>query len=313
MHNTNYYCSTDYSGTHIIILSQCVYVCVHGVYAVVRYRTRRRQRATILCHRSNAFAVRFYFTILFHNRLFRTRVDVFGAADVLGAFRNYRDVSTNANESVTDDGERRCSGLRDNPRGDRTCALFLNIFVVVSFQSVALGKRLLPPEATETRPRGRGDRFGRGDQMDGTLVAAGRGRHQGGADHQDHGTCVFFDEPPRRWRRVFFFFLLRLGIDFFHTTPQEARNERVLTALNIDQALDARDAFAKALYSSLFTWLVARINHIVYKGTKKTTAISILDIFGFEDFKVTDDRRPGVTTKIHLGYVLPYPPTPFLG
>lgn len=60
----------------------------------------------------------------------------------------------------------------------------------------------------------------------------------------------------------------------------------MLTALNIDQALDARDAFAKALYSSLFTWLVARINHIVYKGTKKTTAISILDIFGFEDFKV---------------------------
>lgn len=70
---------------------------------------------------------------------------------------------------------------------------------------------------------------------------------------------------------------------------KEARNERVLTALNIDQALDARDAFAKALYSSLFTWLVARINHIVYKGTKKTTAISILDIFGFEDFKVREN------------------------
>lgn len=67
---------------------------------------------------------------------------------------------------------------------------------------------------------------------------------------------------------------------------QEARNERLLTALTIDQALDARDAFAKALYSSLFAWLVARINHIVYKGTKRTTSISILDIFGFEDFKV---------------------------
>ncbi|OXU27998.1 hypothetical protein TSAR_007655 [Trichomalopsis sarcophagae] len=64
----------------------------------------------------------------------------------------------------------------------------------------------------------------------------------------------------------------------------EARNERVLTALNIDQALDARDAFAKALYSSLFSWLVARVNHIVYKGTKQTAAISILDIFGFENF-----------------------------
>jgi myosin XV len=65
---------------------------------------------------------------------------------------------------------------------------------------------------------------------------------------------------------------------------QEARNERVFTALNIDQALDARDAFAKALYSSLFSWLVARVNHIVYKGTKQTAAISILDIFGFETF-----------------------------
>lgn len=80
--------------------------------------------------------------------------------------------------------------------------------------------------------------------------------------------------------------VFNLLINFFVFYPQEARNERVLTALNIDQALDARDAFAKALYSSLFTWLVARINHIVYKGTKKTTAISILDIFGFEDFKV---------------------------
>ncbi|XP_011310328.1 unconventional myosin-XV [Fopius arisanus] len=68
------------------------------------------------------------------------------------------------------------------------------------------------------------------------------------------------------------------------TKTTEARNEKVLTALNIDQALDARDAFAKALYSSLFSWLVARVNHIVYKGTKHTSAISILDIFGFENF-----------------------------
>ncbi|XP_029046871.1 unconventional myosin-XV isoform X2 [Osmia bicornis bicornis] len=68
------------------------------------------------------------------------------------------------------------------------------------------------------------------------------------------------------------------------TKTTEARNERVFTALNIDQALDARDAFAKALYNSLFSWLVARVNHIVYKGTKQTAAISILDIFGFENF-----------------------------
>uniref|UniRef100_A0A8D9AYW5 Unconventional myosin-XV n=1 Tax=Cacopsylla melanoneura TaxID=428564 RepID=A0A8D9AYW5_9HEMI len=83
--------------------------------------------------------------------------------------------------------------------------------------------------------------------------------------------------------------LLKLEVDGIKqaltTKTTEARNERLLTALTIDQALDTRDAFAKALYSSLFAWLVARINHIVYKGTKKTAAISILDIFGFEDFK----------------------------
>ncbi|XP_037094410.1 unconventional myosin-XV-like isoform X2 [Pollicipes pollicipes] len=68
------------------------------------------------------------------------------------------------------------------------------------------------------------------------------------------------------------------------TKTTEARNERVVTPLNIDQALDARDAISKVLYSSLFSWLVRRINQIVYKGSRKMS-ISILDIFGFEDFK----------------------------
>lgn len=64
----------------------------------------------------------------------------------------------------------------------------------------------------------------------------------------------------------------------------EARNERMMTPLNIDQALDARDAMAKALYSCLFSWLVQRINSMVYKGHKRRT-LALLDIFGFEDFK----------------------------
>ncbi|KAF4520564.1 hypothetical protein B566_EDAN011117 [Ephemera danica] len=82
--------------------------------------------------------------------------------------------------------------------------------------------------------------------------------------------------------------LLQLSVDGIKRSitmkTTEARNERLLTPLSIDQALDARDAFAKALYSALFSWLVARINQIVCKGGKRT-AISILDIFGFEDFK----------------------------
>uniref|UniRef100_W4VR33 Putative myosin class ii heavy chain n=1 Tax=Corethrella appendiculata TaxID=1370023 RepID=W4VR33_9DIPT len=64
----------------------------------------------------------------------------------------------------------------------------------------------------------------------------------------------------------------------------ETRAERLYTPLSIDQALDARDAFAKALYSGLFNWLVLRINSIVHKGgTHDAHRISILDIFGFED------------------------------
>ena len=103
---------------------------------------------------------------------------------------------------------------------------------------------------------------------------------------------------------------------------QEARNEKLHTPLNIDQALDARDAIAKALYrykktsleweiswfqprydrllftdrnqrrlcvlySSLFGWLVNRVNSIVNKG-ERPMSINILDIFGFEDFPVRD-------------------------
>ena len=78
--------------------------------------------------------------------------------------------------------------------------------------------------------------------------------------------------------------------------------ETVTTPLNIDQALDARDAIAKALYTSLFTWMVARLNKIcspsnkpggggrggkpgkAYKNSQHRNIISMVDLFGFEDF-----------------------------
>lgn len=64
----------------------------------------------------------------------------------------------------------------------------------------------------------------------------------------------------------------------------EARGERVQSPLGIDQALDARDAFAKALYSALFNWLVTRVNSIVQRGgLHDASRICLLDIFGFED------------------------------
>lgn len=78
----------------------------------------------------------------------------------------------------------------------------------------------------------------------------------------------------------------------------EMRHDSVKVPLNIDQALDARDAISKALYSSLFTWLVTRVNKICSgKASRrggggghhksafmKRSAIAILDLFGFEDF-----------------------------
>ncbi|XP_048519861.1 unconventional myosin-XV [Dendroctonus ponderosae] len=64
----------------------------------------------------------------------------------------------------------------------------------------------------------------------------------------------------------------------------EARAERVFSPLSIDQALDARDAFAKALYAALFNWLVSRVNSIIQRGGLQDAArISLLDIFGFEN------------------------------
>lgn len=70
------------------------------------------------------------------------------------------------------------------------------------------------------------------------------------------------------------------------TRLTETRNELLYSPLTIDQALDARDAFAKALYSGLFNWLVSKINSIIHKGgTHDAHRMSVLDIFGFESLE----------------------------
>ena len=65
------------------------------------------------------------------------------------------------------------------------------------------------------------------------------------------------------------------------------RGEEFHTPLSVEQALDARDALAKALYSHLFNWLVMKINSIVHEPLSKYSAsIAVLDIFGFEMFQI---------------------------
>eukprot|EP01119_Soliformovum_irregulare_P019453 TRINITY_DN6156_c0_g1_i1.p1 TRINITY_DN6156_c0_g1~~TRINITY_DN6156_c0_g1_i1.p1 ORF type:complete len:1408 (-),score=424.58 TRINITY_DN6156_c0_g1_i1:57-4280(-) len=58
-------------------------------------------------------------------------------------------------------------------------------------------------------------------------------------------------------------------------------------SLTVDQALDSRDALAKALYAALFDWLVQAINgKLVSKNPLMSNKfIAILDVMGFEIFE----------------------------
>lgn len=58
---------------------------------------------------------------------------------------------------------------------------------------------------------------------------------------------------------------------------------------NATQAEYGKDAFAKAIYDRLFTWIISRINRaILFRGSKTqarfNSVIGVLDIYGFEIF-----------------------------
>ncbi|KAJ7340290.1 hypothetical protein OS493_003023 [Desmophyllum pertusum] len=76
-----------------------------------------------------------------------------------------------------------------------------------------------------------------------------------------------------------------MGQNRSHGCISAAGGSKVRSPRSIDQAVDARDALAKEIYSHLFGWLISRVNNIVFKG-KQQTSIAVLDIFGFEDFEV---------------------------
>ncbi|GFO14637.1 myosin-iiib [Plakobranchus ocellatus] len=66
------------------------------------------------------------------------------------------------------------------------------------------------------------------------------------------------------------------------------KGEYVKRNYTMDQAEDAREAMAKAVYGRLFGWIVNKINCLLVPDDQKLGAsfseIGILDIFGFEDF-----------------------------
>lgn len=59
-----------------------------------------------------------------------------------------------------------------------------------------------------------------------------------------------------------------------------------ISTLSREQSVDVRDAFVKGIYGRLFVHIVSKINNAIYKPkSTKRSAIGVLDIFGFENFK----------------------------
>ncbi|XP_033231321.1 unconventional myosin IC isoform X2 [Belonocnema kinseyi] len=77
-----------------------------------------------------------------------------------------------------------------------------------------------------------------------------------------------------------------LAQGFTHRTI-DAHGDVVVTPLNRELAIYARDALAKAVYDRLFTWLVTRLNKSLQpmKYNQQTVIMGILDIYGFEIFQ----------------------------
>lgn len=66
----------------------------------------------------------------------------------------------------------------------------------------------------------------------------------------------------------------------------EVRGEKVKRDLSVNDGMYARDALCKALYSRMFSWLVARINDsIKVTSGSRTEVMGVLDIYGFEVFE----------------------------
>ena len=84
-----------------------------------------------------------------------------------------------------------------------------------------------------------------------------------------------------------------LGCDVHHLADAfthrtiDAHGDVVVSPLNRELAIYARDALAKAVYDRLFTWLVTRLNKSLQprNDPRRTSVMGILDIYGFEIFQ----------------------------
>ncbi|KAK2831780.1 hypothetical protein Q7C36_016866 [Tachysurus vachellii] len=69
------------------------------------------------------------------------------------------------------------------------------------------------------------------------------------------------------------------------------KQEQLTKPLSSDQALECRDALAKAIYMKLFMWIFGKMNSAIHQQQMSNSgnqwkSIGLLDIFGFENFQV---------------------------
>lgn len=85
-----------------------------------------------------------------------------------------------------------------------------------------------------------------------------------------------------------------LGVDTYNfakwTTKKQitTRSEKIVSNLNYNQAVVAKDSVAKFIYSALFDWLVEIINTVLCNpevADQVSSFIGVLDIYGFEHFE----------------------------
>eukprot|EP00736_Rhodelphis_marinus_P000589 Rmarinus@m.11800 len=72
---------------------------------------------------------------------------------------------------------------------------------------------------------------------------------------------------------------------FLTSYTRAAGGSVYLCPMDAQRAQDTRDALAKALYATMFAWIVKKMNDFV-AGTKVSRHIGVLDIFGFEHFEI---------------------------
>ncbi|KAI8530393.1 hypothetical protein RHMOL_Rhmol11G0054900 [Rhododendron molle] len=70
------------------------------------------------------------------------------------------------------------------------------------------------------------------------------------------------------------------------TRSIQTREGIIIKALDCNAAVASRDALAKTVYARVFDWLVNKINSSVGQDKDSSIQIGVLDIYGFECFKI---------------------------